>query len=139
MRLLQEERDGLAQQLQTKEDEWKALGDQKVLTGEEFKRYAAQLREKHGVVKRTKLEEQEIKSELTVLNRTEQILSNRCQNVEEAVRRLEQDKGVAGYMNTQKELEKVSTQKQEVDEQKGHTLEEMSNIVMELTQKIKDQ
>lgn len=139
LRLLQEERDELAGKLQEKEDQFKALGDQKVLTGEEFKRYASLLREKHGVVKRTKLEEQEIKSELTVLNRTEQILSNRCQNAEEAVRRLEQEKGVAGYMNTQKELEKVSTQKQEVDEQKGHTLEQMSNIVMELTQKIKDQ
>jgi len=139
LRLLQEERDELAGKLQEKEDEFKSLGDQKVLTGEEFKRYAAQLREKHGHVKRTKVEEQEIKSELTVLNRTEQILSNRCQNVDEALKKLEQEKGVGGYMNTQAELAKVSTQKQEVDEQKGHTLEQMSNIVMELTQKIKDQ
>ena len=51
LRLLQEERDELQNRLQSKEEEFKALGDQKVLTGEEFKRYAAQLREKHGTVK----------------------------------------------------------------------------------------
>lgn len=139
LRLLQEERDEIAAKLQGKEEEFKALGDQKVLTGEEFKRYAAQLREKHGIVKRTKLEEQEIKSELTVLNRSEQILQNRCENLEEAVKKLEQQQGVSGYMDTQAELEKVSSQKQEVDKRKGQTLEEMSHIVMELTNKIKDQ
>jgi len=139
LRLLQEERDGLAGQLQAKEEEFKALGDQKVLTGEEFKRYANQLREKHGVVKRTKLEEQEIKSELAVLNRTEQVLQNRCQNVETVLRKMEAERGVSGYMNTQAQLEQLSEQKAEVDVQKGHTLEQMSQIVMELTQKIKDQ
>jgi len=139
MRLLQEERDGLAQQLQTKEDEWKALGDQKVLTGEEFKRYAAQLREKHGVVKRTRVEEQEIKSELVILNRSEQVLSSRGNDMQAVLAKMEQERGVSGYMGTQAQLEKVSEQKQEVDEQKGQTLETMSSVVTQLTQKIKDQ
>merc|ERR1712054_536917 len=42
-------------------------------------------------------------------------------------------------MDTEQELEKVSTKKQEVDEQKGQTLETMSSVVTQLTQKIKDQ
>ena len=56
-------------------------------------------------MKRTKLEEQEIKSELTVLNRTEQILQNRCENLNEALKKMEKAQGVAGYMDTQQELE----------------------------------
>jgi len=139
LRLLQEERDNVAAKLQEKEDEFKSLGDAKVLTGEEFKRYAAQLREKHGGVKVKKVEEQEIKKELTVLNRTEQVLSNRCQNVEEATQKLEKSKGIDGYMSTQAQLENVSSAQQSVNESKGQTLEEMSHVVMELTQKIKDQ
>jgi len=139
LRLLQEERDQLAQKLQGKEEEFKALGDQKVLTGEEFKRYAATLREKHGLVKRTKLEEQEIKSELAILNRTEQLLSHRGTNMKEVLAKMESERGVSGYMATQSQLEKISEQKQEVDEAKGQTLESMSRVVTELTQKIKDQ
>lgn len=139
LRLLQEERDNIAAKLQEKEDEFKSLGDSKVLTGEEFKRYAAQLREKHGVVKMKKVEEQEIKKELTVLNRTEQVLTNRCGNVEEANKKIEKAAGVSGYMDTQSQLEQVSNAQQSVNESKGQTLEEMSHVVMELTQKIKDQ
>lgn len=139
LRLLQEERDEVSAKLQEKEEEFKALGDQKVLTGEEFKRYANMLREKHGVMKRTKLEEQEIKSELTVLNRTEQILQNRCQNAEEAVKLLEKKQGIAGYMDTQAQLDQISADTSSLNDQKGQSLEEMSNVVVELTQKIKDQ
>jgi len=46
-------------------------------------------------------------------------------------------RGLEGYGETQEELEKVSQQKAEVDELKGKTLEEMSQVVQEITDKIK--
>lgn len=43
--------------------------------------------------------------------------------------KLEAKKGVAGYHDTQEELEKVSTIKSELDDVKGRTLEDMSHLV----------
>ena len=42
---------------------------------------------------------------------------------------IEAKKGVAGYHDTQEELEKVSTMKSELDDLKGKTLEDISEMV----------
>ena len=42
---------------------------------------------------------------------------------------LEAKKGVSGFHETQEELEKVSAIKSELDEQKGKTLEDISELV----------
>ena len=42
---------------------------------------------------------------------------------------METRKGVAGFHDTQEELEKVSAKKSELDEQKGKTLEDISELV----------
>ena len=42
---------------------------------------------------------------------------------------IEAKKGVSGYHETQEELEKVSAKKSELDEQKGKTLEDISELV----------
>lgn len=43
---------------------------------------------------------------------------------------LEAEKGVSGYSNTQEKLERVSAIKSELDEKKGRTLGDMSEMVM---------
>lgn len=43
---------------------------------------------------------------------------------------IEEKKGVSGYSYTQEELERVSALKSEVDEMKGRTLDDMSEMVM---------
>ena len=45
---------------------------------------------------------------------------------------LENKKGVTGFHETQEELEKVSAKKSELDEQKGKTLEDISELVRTL-------
>lgn len=45
-------------------------------------------------------------------------------------RTIEEKKGVSGYSYTQEELERVSALKSEVDEMKGRTLDDMSEMVM---------
>lgn len=51
---------------------------------------------------------------------------------------LEKKKGVAGYRETQEELEKVSSMKSELDEMKGRTLDDMSEMVRRLHAEIAD-
>lgn len=41
----------------------------------------------------------EIKSEVTVLSRTENILKSRAENLEEFLKGLEKEKGISGYTN----------------------------------------
>ncbi|KAK7799958.1 hypothetical protein U0070_008030, partial [Myodes glareolus] len=45
---------------------------------------------------------------------------------------IEEKKGVSGYSYTQEELERVSALKSEVDEMKGRTLDDMSEMVKKL-------
>lgn len=42
---------------------------------------------------------------------------------------MEAEKGISGYSNTQEELERVSAIKSELDEKKGRTLDDMSEMV----------
>lgn len=42
---------------------------------------------------------------------------------------VEAEKGISGYSNTQEELERVSAIKSELDEKKGRTLDDMSEMV----------
>ena len=54
----------------------------------------------------------------------------------ETLEAMERDRGVAGFRETQDNLEKVATTKADLDEQKGKTLEEMSSLVNQLSLKI---
>ncbi|CAB3996522.1 intraflagellar transport 81 homolog, partial [Paramuricea clavata] len=49
---------------------------------------------------------------------------------------LEAQKGVSGFHDTQEELEKVSTVKSGLDEQKGKSLDEISDMVRKLNSTI---
>merc|ERR1712100_218205 len=78
-----------------------------------------------------------MQSETVVLNRTEQILKSRDDNVSELLARLEQEKGVSGYQQQEKELKEISQKKTVTDRQKGQTLEEISKIVTDITAALK--
>lgn len=49
---------------------------------------------------------------------------------------MEAEKGISGYSNTQEELERVSAIKSELDEKKGRTLDDMSEMVKKLNSMI---
>ena len=46
----------------------------------------------------------EIKAEVTVLSRTEQILKSRTENLEEFMKDLEKQKGISGYTNVNNQI-----------------------------------
>lgn len=57
------------------------------------------------------------------------LLSNPLVSVVFFKQTVEAEKGISGYSNTQEELERVSAIKSELDEKKGRTLDDMSEMV----------
>jgi uncharacterized coiled-coil protein SlyX len=51
---------------------------------------------------------------------------------------LEEERGVAGYKATQEKIQEISQAKSELDADKGKTLEEISKVVTEINQQIKE-
>jgi len=110
----------------------------KFMKREEFKQYATQLRSKTNKYKSLKMELTQLQSESVVLNRTEQILKARDENLSEFMAQREQEKGVSGYQKTEEELQQISEKKTVTDRQKGQTLEEISKIVTDINIALKD-
>ena len=50
----------------------------------------------------------EIKAEVNVLSRTENILKSRTENLEDLMRKIEKEKGISGYRQTEEEIKKIS-------------------------------
>ncbi|KAL4220507.1 Intraflagellar transport protein 81 [Mactra antiquata] len=113
-----------------------ASGGGEVLKGDEFKRYVNKLRSKSTIYKKKRSELAELKAEVGVLSRTEEILRMRDENIDQQLSALESKHGVGGYRQTQEHLEKVSSKKSNLDHTKGQTLEEISDMVKVLNKSI---
>ncbi|XP_069105336.1 intraflagellar transport protein 81 homolog isoform X1 [Argopecten irradians] len=135
-REIREEYNHTTQELDQKREVVKESGGGEVLKGEDFKRYVNKLRSKSTIYKKKRQEIAELRAEYGVLSRTEEILRNRDENINQQLELLENKKGVAGYRQTQDELEKVSSVKSGLDERKGKTLEDISDMVQRLTRRI---
>ncbi|XP_015780699.1 PREDICTED: intraflagellar transport protein 81 homolog [Acropora digitifera] len=138
---LQEAMDELSNaesEFQKKKELLKDSEGSEVLKGDEFKRYVNKLRGKSTVYKKKRQELAEVRAEYGVLARTEEILRGKDETYQEQLASLEAKKGVSGYHDTQEELEKVSAIKSELDEQKGKTLEDISELVRTLNATIAD-
>mmetsp|Transcript_25225 Transcript_25225/g.39030 ORF Transcript_25225/g.39030 Transcript_25225/m.39030 type:complete len:698 (+) Transcript_25225:1608-3701(+) len=80
----------------------------------------------------------ELQAESVVLQRTEQTLRGRIDNLEEFMKLQEERAGVAGFRDAQQTLEATSEQTAEIDEVKGQTLEEISAIIKSITMKVEE-
>ncbi|XP_069922276.1 intraflagellar transport protein 81 homolog isoform X3 [Oryctolagus cuniculus] len=99
---------------------------------QQFKRYVSKLRSKSTVYKKKHQIIAEFKAEFGLLQRTEELLKQRHENIQHQLQTTEEKKGISGYSYTQEELERVSALKSEVDEMKGRTLDDMSEMVKRL-------
>merc|ERR1712066_506791 len=122
---LEEERDNKAKELSMKEREYEQMKGHKFMKRDEFKNYAASLRDKSAKFKRLKAELSELRHEVGVLSRTEQVLQVK-------------DTTPAGLRETEAMLEKASVEKSEVDKAKGKTLDEISGIVRKINAQLKE-
>jgi len=134
----EEEKERMEKKIKEKEAEIYKLKGPGYKSKDSFKQYAANLREKTNKFKKMKDELREIKNEIGILTRTEQIVRANKEEYERELRRKEAERGVAGATSTKEGLEKVSEKKHEVDIQKGKTLEEISKIVQQLEAKFKE-
>uniref|UniRef100_A0A7S3SKN9 IFT81 calponin homology domain-containing protein n=1 Tax=Strombidinopsis acuminata TaxID=141414 RepID=A0A7S3SKN9_9SPIT len=122
---LVEERDQLSAELSQKERDYEQMKGHKFMKRDEFKNYAASLRDKSAKFKRLKAELSELRHEVAVLVRTEQILQAK-------------DPTPAGLRETEAMLEKASVEKSQVDKAKGKTLDEISGIVQKINSQLKE-
>jgi len=122
---LEEERDTMAQELSAKEREYEQIRGHAFMRRDEFKNYAASLRDKSAKFKRMKAELSDLRHEVAVLVRTEQLLSA-------------QDPTPIGLRETEAALEKASVEKSQIDKAKGKTLDEISGIVQKINGQLKE-
>ncbi|RMC05759.1 hypothetical protein DUI87_17302 [Hirundo rustica rustica] len=127
-----EEMSSLEKQMEQKSSQAHELEGSEVLTEEEFKQYVSKLRSKNTLYKKKRLEIAEITAEYGILQRTEELLRQRHEAVQQQLQAIEEKKGISGYSYTQEELERVSAVKSEMDEVKGQTLDNMSEMVKKL-------
>ncbi|XP_057602987.1 intraflagellar transport protein 81 homolog isoform X2 [Hippopotamus amphibius kiboko] len=132
---LQEAKEKLAnleREVSVKTNQTREFDGTEVLKGDEFKRYVSKLRSKSTVFKKKHQIIAEFKAEFGLLQRTEELLKQRHENIQHQLQTIEEKKGISGYSYTQEELERVSALKSEVDEMKGRTLDDMSEMVKKL-------
>ncbi|KXJ17310.1 intraflagellar transport protein 81 homolog [Exaiptasia diaphana] len=125
-------------ELQKKRDLLKDSEGAEVLKGDEFKRYVNKLRGKSTVYKKKRQELAELRAEYGVLSRSEEILKSKYDDLSSHLSTLENKQGVSGYHDTQEELEKVSAVKSDLDEQKGKTLDDISDLVVTMNATISE-
>eukprot|EP00761_Pharyngomonas_kirbyi_P002801 gb/GECH01002805.1/.p1 GENE.gb/GECH01002805.1/~~gb/GECH01002805.1/.p1 ORF type:complete len:680 (+),score=221.75 gb/GECH01002805.1/:1-2040(+) len=134
---LEQKKDSIYANKMQKEKELSKLRNEKtILKGEELKRYSQSVRGKKSKYQKLRTELSEMQSEHGVLSRTEDILASQLEEVQTRLNQLEEEKGISGYRRTQYTLEDVSMEKSNIDKKKGKTLEEISEIVTEINEKI---
>ncbi|XP_072244637.1 intraflagellar transport protein 81 homolog [Leuresthes tenuis] len=136
---LQEAREELAaaeRELKQRSSQTQSAHGEEVIRGDELKRLVGKLRSKGTAYKKKRQEIAELKAEYGVVQRTEEILKQRHETVQQKLQTVEAEKGISGYSDTQEELERVSAIKSELDERKGRTLDDMSEMVKKLNSMI---
>ena len=138
LEIVNREAETLSRELETRESKLNELSGPKFMRREEFKAYAAQLRNKTATFKQLKQDLGDLRQETVVLAHTETLLRGRAGDMDTFLRRLEEKKGISGYMGVQTDLEKISALKARIDESKGATLTEISRIVDDINRAIKE-
>ncbi len=125
-------------QVEALEAKMSSISGPNYMRRDEFKAYAEQLRKKTATYRSLREEMNALRSEGVVLSKTVSTLKGRAKNVDAVLAKLEEERGISGYMNVQAAKEKVSAEAQAVNDYKGATLQEISRIVGMITTKIKE-
>lgn len=128
----------MLKQIETLEAKMSELSGAKFMSRDEYKQYANSLRNKMNQYKKVKAELAELTAESVVLHRTEQLLKSKDADLDGFLKDLEAKKGVTGFLDTQDKLESVSELNAQVNKLKGETLEEISRIVTDINQTLKE-
>lgn len=128
----------LLKQIEDKENELRAKGKNTNKIGKiDLKKYGAVVREKIEKYKKMREELGNLRSELVVLQRTEQVLKTRHSNLDSFLADLERQKGVEGFRDNQRAMIEMTEKTAEVDLIKGSTLEDISMMVEQISREFK--
>ena len=136
---LELEKVSLGKQMQEKEENYAKTKGSKYMKRDDFRQYAANLRVKNTQYKSMVKALDEIKSEVSVLFRTQTILKSRAENVDEFMADLEKKKGIVGYSKIDEQIQGVSEMKEQLDNAKSSSLQELTQLVAQIEEQVKDQ
>ncbi|KAG7388957.1 Intraflagellar transport protein 81 [Phytophthora boehmeriae] len=128
----------LLRNIEEMEGKLASISGSKFMSRDEFKQYATTLRNKTNQYKKVKAELAELTAESVVLHRTEQLLKSKDADLEGFLRDLERQKGVSGFLATQDKIDDISVQNARMNALKGETLEEISRVVTDINQALKE-
>lgn len=122
-----------------KEESYAKQKGSKYMKRDDFRQYAANLRVKNTQYKTIVKQLDEVKSEVSVLFRTQTILKSRAENVDEFMADLEKKKGIVGYSKIDEQIQGVSEVKEQLDNAKSQSLQELTQLVAQIEEQVKDQ
>jgi intraflagellar transport protein 81 len=137
LKSLEQEESKLEKKMATKEKEYESKkGGNKFVSRDELAKYAQVLRQKKTQFEQLKGQLKDIRNELTIVTRTEQLLKAKAEDETKIMMAIEREHGIEGFGEFKEALEHVSSMKQEIDIKKGATLEEISKVVAEINYRI---
>ena len=80
----------------------------------------------------------EIKAEVTVLDRTKQILKEKAGDVDDFLREIEKKKGIQGYSQVEDQIQGVSELKEKLDNVKSSSLQELTALIQRIDVDVKE-
>lgn len=104
LKKLEVEKMGLEKQMQQMEENYAKQKGTKYMKRDDFRQYAANLRVKNTQYKSMVKALDEIKSEVSVLFRTQTLLKSRAENVDDFMADLEKKKGIEGYSKIDEQI-----------------------------------
>jgi intraflagellar transport protein 81 len=124
--------------IQDREGQLEGFKKSKILKGEDFRRYANQVRQKVAASKHLKTKLEDLRGELGVLQYTERLLRKKNEELDGDLSELEAKLGARGYVQKAEHLTSLAAEKNAVEQVKGSTLEELSVVVQQLVSTISE-
>ena len=115
---LETEKMALEKMMNDKETEYARTRGGKYMKRDDFKQYAANLRGKNAQYKQMKKVLGEIKAEVNVLSRTENILKSRTENLEDLMKKIEKEKGIVGLSKAEEQMNRVAEDHDHLNQKK---------------------
>lgn len=115
------------------------MPDGKVLRGHEIALYLKDCKDIFKVEEEKQREISFLTEENSGLDKTIATLNERHENLDDQLRKEEEKAGVNGYHDAQEQLKRVEKDSGEVNKVKGETLQEISEIVSEMTEILKNE
>jgi acetate kinase len=80
----------------------------------------------------------EIKAEVTVLDRTKHILKEKAGDVDDLMKDLEKKKGITGFSAVEDQIQGVSELKEKLDNAKSQSMQDLTALIQRIDGEVKE-